>query len=125
MIDKALGLDTPDPAETYSSSPHLYEELNIPSEAGGSIAKPVRTAEKEPREPREPRERPARNRNRRRTRGGQAVSGHPEGAPEQAVTEDAAAIGTDAGDGEARPARRRRRRRPSKATAAGPAAGTN
>ena len=125
MIDKALGLDTPDPAETYSSSPHLYEELNIPSEAGGSIAKPVRTAEKEPREPREPRERPARNRNRRRTRGGQAVSGHPEGAPEQAVTEDAAAIGTDAGDGEARPVRRRRRRRPSKATAAGPAAGTN
>ena len=125
MIDKALGLDTPDPAETYSSSPHLYEELNIPSEAGGSIAKPVRTAAKEPREPREPRERPARNRNRRRTRGGQAVSGHPEGAPEQAVTEDAAAIGTDAGDGEARPARRRRRRRPSKATSAGPAAGTN
>ena len=30
MIDKALGLDTPDPAETYSSSPHLYDELNIP-----------------------------------------------------------------------------------------------
>lgn len=125
MIDKALGLDTPDPAETYSSSPHLYEELNIPTDAGGSIAKPARTAEKEPREPREPRERPARNRNRRRTRGGQAVSGHPEGAAEQAATEDAAATGTDAGDGEARPARRRRRRRPSKATAAGPAAGTN
>jgi superfamily II DNA/RNA helicase len=125
MIDKALGLDTPDPAETYSSSPHLYEELNIPTDAGGSIAKPARTAEKEPREPREPRERPARNRNRRRTRGGQAVSGHPEGAPEQAATQDAGATGTEAGDGEARPARRRRRRRPSKATAAGPAAGTN
>ena len=37
MIDKALGLNTPDPAETYSSSPHLYEELKIPADAGGSI----------------------------------------------------------------------------------------
>ena len=27
MIDKALGLNSPDPAETYSSSPHLYDEL--------------------------------------------------------------------------------------------------
>ena len=36
MIDKALGLNTPDPAETYSSSPHLYEELNIPADATGT-----------------------------------------------------------------------------------------
>src|ERR1700731_3034051 len=28
-IDKALGLDCPAPAETYSSSPHLYLELDI------------------------------------------------------------------------------------------------
>ena len=33
MIDKALGLDTPEPAETYSNSPHLYAELGIPAEA--------------------------------------------------------------------------------------------
>ena len=33
MIDKALGLGCPDPAETYSSSPHLYDELDIPTEA--------------------------------------------------------------------------------------------
>lgn len=124
MIDKALGLETPDPAETYSSSPHLYEELKIPADAGGSIGRPKRTADKEPREPREPREKPARNRNRRRTRGGQSVSGHPEGSAEQS-TEDTGAAPTDANDGDARPARRRRRRRPSKATAAGPAASTN
>ena len=37
MINKALQLDCPDPAETYSSSPHLYEELGIPTEAVGSI----------------------------------------------------------------------------------------
>ena len=30
-IDKALGLDCPAPAETYSSSPHLYVELDIPA----------------------------------------------------------------------------------------------
>ena len=32
MIDKALGLGCPDPAETYSNSPHLYVELDIPTE---------------------------------------------------------------------------------------------
>src|ERR1700676_50610 len=32
MIDKALGLGSPDPSETYSNSPHLYAELHIPAE---------------------------------------------------------------------------------------------
>jgi superfamily II DNA/RNA helicase len=116
MIDKALGLETPDPAETYSSSPHLYEELNIPADAGGSIGKPTRTADKPKREPREARsEKPARSRNRRRTRGGKPVSGHPE-ATEQAATPDAEGSSGDTAEA-ARPARRRRRRRPSKAAA--------
>src|ERR1700741_3103597 len=35
MIDKALGLGCPEPAETYSSSPHIYAELDIPAEARG------------------------------------------------------------------------------------------
>jgi superfamily II DNA/RNA helicase len=118
MIDKALGLDTPDPAETYSNSPHLYEELNIPAEAGGSIGRPKRTADKEPREPRERREKPTSNRSRRRTRGGKAAGGHPEGTTEQAAPE-ADNSGAEAPEGAASPARRRRRRRPSKAAAAG------
>ena len=46
MIDKALGLDNPDPVETYSSSPHLYEELNIPTDAAGSVGKATRTTER-------------------------------------------------------------------------------
>ena len=37
QIDKALGLECPEPAETYSSSPHLYAELDIPTEAGGRV----------------------------------------------------------------------------------------
>ncbi|MCV7062942.1 DEAD/DEAH box helicase [Mycolicibacterium vaccae] len=131
MIDKALGLDTPDPAETYSNSPHLYEELNIPADAGGSIGKAARTADKpkrerredgERREPREDGDRPARNRTRRRTRAGKPVSGHPEGTAEQQApeTENASA---ESGEGGARSGRRRRRRRPGKAAAAG--TGTN
>ena len=46
MIDKALGLDTPDPAETYSSSPHLYDELNIPAGATGTVGEPRKTQAK-------------------------------------------------------------------------------
>ncbi|MDO3640185.1 DEAD/DEAH box helicase, partial [Mycolicibacterium arseniciresistens] len=72
MIDKALGLNTPDPAETYSNSPHLYEELGIPAEAGGSIGRATRTSDRPKREPRDRDAKPARTRNRRRTRAGEA-----------------------------------------------------
>ncbi|MGE2728480.1 DEAD/DEAH box helicase [Mycolicibacterium vaccae] len=122
MIDKALGLGIPDPVETYSSSPHLYEELKIPAEAGGSIAKPKRAKDRAkdeaPKAPREPRERPARNRTRRRTRGGKPVSGHPDTADTAKPAEGDS--GGESGEsidtaGEARSSsgRRRRRRRPS------------
>jgi len=39
LINKALGLGSPDPAETYSNSPHLYAELSIPEEAGSTVGK--------------------------------------------------------------------------------------
>jgi superfamily II DNA/RNA helicase len=115
MIDKALGLNCPDPAETYSNSPHLYEELDIPTDATGRIAEP-----RKPQAKRVPADksgqRPARNRTRRRTRGGETATGHPQAAAEQtAAAEDAATVA----DGEASPSGpRRRRRRPRKATAA-------
>jgi superfamily II DNA/RNA helicase len=116
MIDKALGLGHPDPAETYSSSTHLFEELDIPTDATGTVG-PAKAAKTAKRPPREAAEAPARTRtkSRRRTRGGQPVGGHTQG-------EKAAAPKSDSGDapeadGEKTP-RRRRRRRPSKATAA-------
>jgi superfamily II DNA/RNA helicase len=126
MIDKALSLDTPDPAETYSNSPHFYEEMKIPAEAGGTIGKPKRTADKPKREAGETREsssertgdRPTRNRYRSRTRGGQAAGSHPEATTEPSAPEDSDGAGTDGSEG-ARPGRRRRRRRPSKAAATG------
>ena len=53
MIDKALGLDIPEPAETYSNSPHLYNELGIPTEATGTVGSarksPVKRRDTEPR----------------------------------------------------------------------------
>ena len=39
MIDTALVLGLPEPVETYSSSEHLYEMLNIPAGSTGRVAK--------------------------------------------------------------------------------------
>ena len=39
MIDTALVLGLPEPVETYSSSEHLYEMLNIPAGSSGRITK--------------------------------------------------------------------------------------
>jgi superfamily II DNA/RNA helicase len=39
MIDTALSLGLPEPIETYSSSDHLYEMLNIPRDAQGRMSK--------------------------------------------------------------------------------------
>ena len=112
MIDKALGLDTPEPAETYSSSPHLYAELDIPEDATGSVGGAMRSSgggDKPRREPRERSER-TRNRTRQRTRGGKSATGHVENAEAGAP-----AAGGENAEGEAPARRRRRRRRPSTA----------
>ncbi|MCH9735661.1 MAG: DEAD/DEAH box helicase [Actinomycetia bacterium] len=135
MIDKALGLETPEPAETYSSSPHLFEELNIPTDATGKIGSARsagRTKRESTRRSGERGDKPARqsNRTRRRTRGGKTEAAKPEGQPGAAkpegqpgAAERAAAPESSNTGGEtsetARSGRRRRRRRPNKA-ATGP-----
>jgi superfamily II DNA/RNA helicase len=43
LINKALGLSYPEPVETYSSSPHLYEELDIPEGTKGRLPRNKRT----------------------------------------------------------------------------------
>ncbi|MGW5732395.1 DEAD/DEAH box helicase [Streptomyces sp. NPDC055261] len=43
LINKALNLGLSDPVETYSSSPHLYEELNIPAGTKGVLPRAERT----------------------------------------------------------------------------------
>jgi len=129
MIDKALSLGSPDPAETYSSSPHLYAELGIPTEAGGSVGTPRksqvkrRETERNAAKDGEGSEKPRRTRSserRRRTRGGQPVTGHPapsaatNGAKGEAAAETASSV-PSADSGTKR--RRRRRRKPADATA--------
>ncbi|PNL18303.1 MULTISPECIES: DEAD/DEAH box helicase [Micrococcus] len=45
LIDRALGLGQPEPVETYSSSPHLFEDLGIPKGTKGRLPKDKRTLE--------------------------------------------------------------------------------
>ncbi|WKK70940.1 DEAD/DEAH box helicase [Rathayibacter oskolensis] len=65
LINRALEFGQPDPVETYSSSPHLYTDLDIPAGTKGRLkptpipaeakadARPERsTRQREPREPR-------------------------------------------------------------------------
>ncbi|MFF8917523.1 DEAD/DEAH box helicase [Streptomyces sp. NPDC015032] len=127
LINKALDLKFNDPVETYSTSPHLFEELGIPAGTKGVLPRAERTraglraeeiedlgetggrgrksaagasapAVREERAPRTPRQR-------RRTRGGAAVS---------AVEETAAtvpALSTEVADAPSEPRTPRRRRR--------------
>lgn len=131
LINKALDLKFPDPVETYSTSPHLYEELNIPAGTKGVLPRAERTraglraeevedlgetggrgrksAAPAPAPARE--ERPARTpRQRRRTRGGGSLEEGAATVPApaaEAVIEPA----PEAGSAEPRTPRRRRRAR--------------
>ncbi|MFJ7773768.1 DEAD/DEAH box helicase [Streptomyces yangpuensis] len=126
LINKALELDFHEPVETYSTSPHLFEQLNIPAgtkgvlpraertraglkaeeledlgETGGRGGRGGRSAQAAVTE-----ERPARTRTprqRRRTRGGSEV------AEQAAVSPVAEAPQAPAGDEPRRPRRRRTR----------------
>ena len=137
LIDSALKLGVPEPAETYSTSEHLREELGIPESATGRVAAPKRERPEGERVERTPRaERTASSRTRRRTRGGKsgsnaaaASNGDKNSSSEADNASDAGkatASNTDdaasAGTGESKPRRRRRRRggagRGSDATAA-------
>ncbi|WSA46029.1 DEAD/DEAH box helicase [Streptomyces sp. NBC_01803] len=104
LINKALGLAFPDPPETYSTSPHLFEALRIPEGTRGTLPRAERTragleAEEVedlggsdgrrrgagPRESRpQPQRQPRTPRQRRRTRGGSAPA---EGAEAVAVVD--------------------------------------
>ncbi|MEV7588905.1 DEAD/DEAH box helicase [Streptomyces sp. NPDC089922] len=124
LINKALELDFHDPLETYSTSPHLFEQLNIPAGTKGILPRAERTraglkaeeledlGETGGRGGRGARsatvteERPARTRTprqRRRTRGGSEV------AAEAAVTPVAEAPQAPAADEPRKPRRRRTR----------------
>jgi superfamily II DNA/RNA helicase len=129
MIDKALGLGCPHPAETYSSSPHLYTELDIPNEARGTVGGARKSQAKRATSGQHNGDqagpKPRKNsRQRQRTRGGKSATGHP--APGSATNGDAAASAaaspaTDTATAKADDGThsgRRRRRRPRKSASA-------
>ncbi|GAB2884784.1 DEAD/DEAH box helicase [Nocardioides pacificus] len=156
MINKALDLPFDEPQETYSTSEHLFHDMGIAPGTKGRIVDPAPQPPRERSERPErggrsgggrperggrsergdqgdaPREgdRPSRNRNRRRTRSGEAASGGSgaEGAASTATTSTGttstgttskAAPVAASGDDDMRPSRNRRRRRTGGAREAG------
>ncbi|QCQ93926.1 DEAD/DEAH box helicase [Rhodococcus sp. SGAir0479] len=126
LIDKALALGVPDPVETYSSSPHLYEDLGIPADAKGTIRKP--RAERPAEDGAAPakndeKSAPKRDRVRRRTRGGKtgaAAEGAATGTGQQAAADSAPTAGPATDESSTAPRRRRRRRRSGAAASGQP-----
>ena len=129
LINESLGMGIPEPVETYSTSAHLFEELDIPAGVKGSLPRAQRgragiDAEEledvgetgKARSPKRPAARgdqaprtaqPRKARVRKRTRGGVSVSGTdaaPSGQPGQPAPAQAA------GSAEQGQPRRRRRR---------------
>ncbi|OCG75565.1 DEAD/DEAH box helicase [Microbacterium sediminis] len=110
LINRALEFGQPEPTETYSSSPHLYTDLNIPEGTKGRIASAPKA--ERPRRESAPRDGEGTARRRRRPSG----SGTAEGAPAEAKSEGAGThdgAGKEHHDGKPAAARRRRRRRRS------------
>ncbi|WTK18080.1 DEAD/DEAH box helicase [Streptomyces sp. NBC_01525] len=136
LINKALDLSFDEPEETYSTSPHLYEQLHIPAGTKGVLPRSERTraglAAEEVEDlgetggrgrgrgqaPEATEERPQRTRTprqRRRTRSGSAVDGDAAPQPQADAALDTAE-GAPA-EGESRQPRRRRRTRTGRAAA--------
>ncbi|WP_446753626.1 DEAD/DEAH box helicase [Glutamicibacter sp. BSL13] len=80
LINKALGLNVPEPVETYSSSPHFFADLNIPKGTKGRLPRAKQTTA-DGGEPHRARSEGSRNssRNRQRTRR-EDTSGNPRAA---------------------------------------------
>ena len=115
VINRALDLDFPEPAETYSTSHHLFTELGIAPGTRGRIADPKPREEAAPRPQRERGPRAERvetedgrvRRQRRRRSGGRA-------APEaDTATETSSSASAEGAETASDKPRRRRRRRPS------------
>jgi superfamily II DNA/RNA helicase len=133
MVNDALKLPFSDPPETYSSSDHLYEQLDIPRTAKGTLPRAQRTragidaeeiedlgetgkrrraqTEKAPERPARPRG----SRSRSRTRGsGAALAAVGDETSDNTATDEvngAEATSKSADDPSGQPAPRRRRRR--------------
>ena len=147
LINKALGLNVPEPVETYSSSPHFFTDLDIPKGTKGRLQRAKKTAAAEgdgsPRREESARTPRRRSNSRTRTRTVNGVQTRQRGGQGSGAEQDGARHGHSKGkqdrparenerhrethvDGEeqaaaegAAPARRRRPRRRTRSTEAG------
>jgi superfamily II DNA/RNA helicase len=99
LISDTLGLDMPEPVETYSTSDHLFSDLGIPAGSTGRLPLAKRTRAGLSAEPEEDLGDKKKGRNRRRARRATGPAGEPPRTTEPA----------EAGE----PRQRRRRRRGS------------
>jgi superfamily II DNA/RNA helicase len=132
LINKALGLDFDEPAETYSSSPWIRTDLDIPEEATGRLPRAQRTREglsaetvedlgetgrkqrgergrSGPGRDAEGEQAARKSRPRRRTRGGGAAKAAAAGSDAPVASGSGSASGEDGAAAKPRPRRRRRR----------------
>jgi superfamily II DNA/RNA helicase len=116
LINRALEFGQPEPTETYSSSPHLFADLNIPAGTKGRLrpASPKADAPVADRAPRGTGDsRPPRTRSRAPRAAGHESA--PANAPRTSSTEGAGThtgTGPEHHDGNSAPRRRTRRRTP-------------
>jgi len=122
MINKALDLPFAEPEETYSTSPHLFTELEIPATVTGRLPRAQRTREGLAAEEVEdlgetgrrqpPKDRPAGSRSRSRSRTRPAAGGdRPAGTGERAAgSSERSADGATDGSGDSAPAKTKPRR---------------
>lgn len=108
LINKALGLSVPEPIETYSSSPHLYADLDIPEGTKGRLPRHARTHEGIDAEVLEDlgetgkRNSPTRDGGRNASRGGSRAGGTREGGSREGNRDGNREAGRSAGGGASR-----------------------
>ena len=130
LINRALEFGQPEPTETYSSSPHLFTDLDIPAGTKGRLTTAPRTQTVKTQEPARERsgsapsgDRPRRSRSRSRSGdGAERTTSAATTAPTESAVAASDAPRTEGGgthdgggsehhDGRPAPSRRRRRRR--------------
>ena len=110
MINRALDLGIPEAVETYSSSPHLFTDLNIPEGTKGRLPRAQRTREGLDAERIEDLGETGKSSG-RRSGGGRGGNGGGRGGNGGGRGGERSGQGEAKGDGESRPRRRNRNRR--------------
>ncbi len=113
LIAQALELEQVEPVETYSASPHLYEDLDIPEDVTGKLPKAQRTRAGLDAEEQEELGGPDKQRGRGRQRsrgGGRSRQGGGRGRQRQRTRSDARDTKQDSGQAKQQKPRRQRQR---------------